>query len=296
MAGQAAKRCLSCHCYRNPRVGDEPVRVQRAFAAPAVGGGVPDRHRPVPAHRVGEAEQERGLRDERLTGRSGEGERAEHGVESAAEPGGQHPADLRRRRLTRGACHQACSAARDQAEQHGERFVVGQHERRHPEPGGEPEAAVAVTHRLGRPRHRRHAPARSRCSRPARRIQPQRHHRVPHRRRGRRSPQPGRFRGPRRRAHHDALGQPFAVVSRSRRQPGQLLHAATPRRVLTSDGLGRAGGGKTTSRLAWSGGKRWSCTGSKAAMSTSSAFAATSTISMTPRLLRLIEVDAQGFP
>jgi hypothetical protein len=42
------------------RMGDEPVRVQGAFAASAVGGGVPDCGWPVVAHGIGESEQDGG--------------------------------------------------------------------------------------------------------------------------------------------------------------------------------------------------------------------------------------------
>jgi len=85
-----------------------------------------------------------------LAGRGREGEGFEHGVEPAGEPLGQYPADLGRCRLTRRARrrHQPRPAAGDQAEQHGERFVVAQHERRHAVPGGEPVPAVAAAHRL----------------------------------------------------------------------------------------------------------------------------------------------------
>ena len=63
------------------RVGDEPVRMQCAFAAPAVSGCVPHRDRPVMAHRVGDREQNRGIREGGLAGRGREGKGAEHGVE-----------------------------------------------------------------------------------------------------------------------------------------------------------------------------------------------------------------------
>ena len=109
------------------------------------------------AHCVGDAEQDRALRGSalrggELAGRGGEGERSEHGVEPAGESIRQDPADLGRGRLARRARrrHQPGPAPGDQAEQHGERLLVAQHERRHPVPGGEPVPAVAAAHRLHR--------------------------------------------------------------------------------------------------------------------------------------------------
>jgi hypothetical protein len=133
-------------------MSDQPIRVQGAFAAPAVGGGVPDRDRPVVAHRVGDAEQDRALRGGEFAGRGGEGERPEYGVEPAGEPLRQDPPDLGRGRLARRARrrHQPRAAPGDQPEQHGERLLVAQHERGHAVPGGEPVPAVAAAHRLHR--------------------------------------------------------------------------------------------------------------------------------------------------
>ena len=48
------------------------------------------------------------------------------------------------------AVSQPGPAARDQAEQHGQRLLVAQHERGHPVPGREPVPAVAAAHRLHR--------------------------------------------------------------------------------------------------------------------------------------------------
>ena len=74
----------------------------------------------------------------------------EQGVEPAGEALGQHPADLGRRRLARraGGRQQSGPAPGDQAEQHGERLVVAEHERRHAVARGQPVAAVAAAHRL----------------------------------------------------------------------------------------------------------------------------------------------------
>ena len=104
------------------------------------------------AHRVGHAEHDRALRGGELAGRRGEGERPEHRVQPAGEPLRQDPPDLGRRRLARRArrCHQPRPAPGDQAEQHGQRLLVGQHERRHPVSGSEPVTAVPAAHRLHR--------------------------------------------------------------------------------------------------------------------------------------------------
>jgi hypothetical protein len=85
------------------RVGDEAVGVQDALAAAAVGGGVPDRERPAVAHRVGDGKQHGAVGGVGAGRRRGEGERPEQGVEPAGEPVRQHPPDLGRRRLARGA-------------------------------------------------------------------------------------------------------------------------------------------------------------------------------------------------
>ena len=106
------------------RMGDEPVRVQGALATSAVAGGVSDPDWLAMTHGVGEREQDPGLRRGRLTAgltlRSREGKGAEQGVEPAAEPLGQHPPDLSRRRLARRVSgrQQAGLAAGRQAEQH----------------------------------------------------------------------------------------------------------------------------------------------------------------------------------
>ncbi|GGM91213.1 hypothetical protein GCM10011609_30490 [Lentzea pudingi] len=128
------------------RVRDESVRVERAVAPLAVPGGVPERHRPVVGHRVGDREQDRRVRNGRRLAPVGERERAQHRVEPAGEPCGQHPPDLRRRRLTRCTRHQT----RDQAYQHRQGLVVAQHQRRHTVPGSEPVSAVAAAHRFDR--------------------------------------------------------------------------------------------------------------------------------------------------
>ncbi len=81
----------------------------------------------------------------------GKGERFQECVEPAARAcSGQHPPDLGRGRLARGVpCrHQPRSPPGDQAEQHGQRLVVAEHERRQAVAGGEPVAAVATAHRL----------------------------------------------------------------------------------------------------------------------------------------------------
>ena len=44
------------------RVGDDPIGVQRAFAAPALAVGVSDRDRTTMAYRVGDGEQDLGVR------------------------------------------------------------------------------------------------------------------------------------------------------------------------------------------------------------------------------------------
>jgi hypothetical protein len=131
-------------------MGDKPVRVQDALAAPAIAGGVPDRDRPVMAHGVGDGEQDRGVRYGSLAGGSGEGQRAEHGIQPAGKPVGQYPADLGRRGLAGRAGGQSGPAARDQTEQHGQCLVVAEHERRHAVSGGEPVSTVAAAHRLDR--------------------------------------------------------------------------------------------------------------------------------------------------
>ena len=88
-------------------------------------------------------------------------------------------------------------------------------------------AELRTARRHPRDRQHPHRPAvRARLRPPGR--QPQRHPRVPRRRRGPRAPEPDRLRhGLRQRAHHDALGQPVAAVPRPRRQPRQLLHPLT---------------------------------------------------------------------
>ena len=87
-----------------------------------------------------------GVRGGCLAGRGGEGEGAEHGVEPAGEPLRQYPADLGRRRLAcrAGGRHQPRPAARDQAEQHGQRLVVAEHQRRHAVTGIQPAPAVVA--------------------------------------------------------------------------------------------------------------------------------------------------------
>ena len=85
-------------------------------------------------------------------GRGREGEGLQDRVEAAGQALGQHPAGsspppsrspCRRRRQPR-------PAAGEQAEQHGERLVVAEHERRQTVPGGEPVPAVAASHGLHR--------------------------------------------------------------------------------------------------------------------------------------------------
>jgi hypothetical protein len=135
------------------RMGDEPVRMQGAFAAPAADGGVPDRDWPVVARGIGESEENRGIRGGELARRGrrrGERERSEHAVEPAGDPVRKHPPDLGRGRLARRACccYQSGAVASGQAEQHGERFVVVQHERGHAVPRGESVPAIAAAYRL----------------------------------------------------------------------------------------------------------------------------------------------------
>lgn len=131
-------------------MGDDSVRVQRTFTAPPVAVGAADRDRPAVAHRIGDGEQDLGVRGVELAGLIRAGESLRGSVEPTGEVLGQHPPDLRRRRLVRRALRrrQPCSAAGDQAEQHGRRLVVAEHERGQTVPGGEPVPAVATAHRF----------------------------------------------------------------------------------------------------------------------------------------------------
>ncbi|GGN40408.1 hypothetical protein GCM10012285_18400 [Streptomyces kronopolitis] len=124
--------------------------MQGACGAPAVAVGVPQGERPAVAYRVGDGEQDPGVRGGGPTGLLREGERVQERAESVREVRGQHPPDLGRCRLARRVPGRAepRPAAGDQAEQHRQRLVVAEHERRQAVPGGEPVAAVAAAHRL----------------------------------------------------------------------------------------------------------------------------------------------------
>lgn len=127
-------------------VDDESVGVHHAAAAPAGAVGVRDRDRPVGLDRGRDGEQDRAVR----RGRRGRGRREREGAEDGVEPAGEavreDPPDLGGRRLV--GRRQSGPAARDQAEHHGERFVVGEHERRHAVAGAEPVTAVPAADRL----------------------------------------------------------------------------------------------------------------------------------------------------
>ncbi|GAA3161178.1 hypothetical protein GCM10020001_101810 [Nonomuraea salmonea] len=124
--------------------------MEGAFAAVAVGGGVADGDGAVVADGVGDGEQNAGVG--RCVGcgggpgRGGEGERAEEGVEPVGEASGQDAADLDGGGL-RGRAGALCG---DEAEQDGQRLLIGEHERRQAVAGGEAVAAVAAADRFDR--------------------------------------------------------------------------------------------------------------------------------------------------
>ena len=101
---------------------------------------------------IRQREEDPRVRRRRLPHRPGERDLAEQGVEPAGQALREHPSDLGRGRLARrpGRCQQSRPASGDQTEQHGERLVVVEHQRRHLVARGQPVAAVPSAHRLDR--------------------------------------------------------------------------------------------------------------------------------------------------
>lgn len=138
-----------------PGVGDDAVGQHRAFVVAPVVGGVAHPDRTAFADRVGEQQQRSGVRRRRhprrparpgmAPGLLGDVCGLEQGVEAATERRGQHPAHLSGRALQghSGQRHPPGPPQDDEAEQHGHRLVVSDHQRGHAVTGSEPVAAVA---------------------------------------------------------------------------------------------------------------------------------------------------------
>lgn len=120
----------------------EPVRLHGPSSDLAV-AGVLDLQRPSVARRLGDEQEDVGLVGRRGVART-QVSHLEQRVDLRSEVSGEHPAHLARRGVGREGGHLApgLRISREQAQQHGERLVAGQHERRHPVPGHQAVAAV----------------------------------------------------------------------------------------------------------------------------------------------------------
>lgn len=126
-------------------VDDERVRMERALAPAAVGGGVRQPDREVVPDGGGQGEQDLAVR--RGCGhRRGPRHRVQDGGQPSRERGRQHPAQLGPRGLLGGVAR-ACGG---QAQQHGQRLVLAEHQRGQAVPPGQAVAAVPAADRLHR--------------------------------------------------------------------------------------------------------------------------------------------------
>ena len=149
----AARRVRAGHVPARG-VRDDAVGVQGAVTATAVAVDVADGDRRAVPGSLREEQQHVGLRGggRARPGRGGEGDGLRERPQPGRQRSGQHAAQLGRGALGGhgGRRRRLGPAEREQAQQHGEGFLVGEHQRRHAVARGEPVAAVAAAHRADR--------------------------------------------------------------------------------------------------------------------------------------------------